>query len=131
MAPEVVYMRFVRDELIGSTATGKVLVAGFNGFYYSWSPLLAREIASSQVLRAVSRVLLLPLVWIVHAAALVFTTFTGTTGNSNLSSVLAFLLAAVVTMSVYVILPALAVTKLERTVRRLMALGRKRAGASL
>ena len=131
MAPEVVYMRFVRDELIGSTATGKVLVAGFNGFYYSWSPLLAREIASSQVLRAVFRVLLLPLVWIVHAAALVFTTFAGTTGDSNLASVLAFLLAALVTMSVYIILPALAVTKLERRVRRLMTLGRKQPGASL
>ena len=127
----MVYMRFVRDELIGSSHAGRILVAAFNGFYYSWSPLLGREIASSQVLRAVFRVLLLPLVWIVHAAALVFTTFAGTTGNSNLASVLAFLLAALVAMSVYIVLPALAVTKLERRVRRLMALDRKQAGASL
>jgi hypothetical protein len=130
MAPEVVYMRFVRDQLIGSTPIGKTLAAGFNAFYYSWSPLLAREIASSRVLQAVFRVLLLPLVVIIHATALAFTSLAGMTGNSNLASVLAFLLAALVTMSVYVILPALAVTKLGGKVHRLMALARRQAGAS-
>lgn len=127
MAPEVVYMRFVRDELIGSSYAGRILVAAFNVFYYSWSPSLAREIAASQLLRAIFRVLLLPLVQIVHATALAFTALAGITGNTNLASVLAFLLAALMAVSVYITFPALAVTKLERRVRRLAALGRKQA----
>jgi len=118
MAPEVVYMRFVRDELIGSTPTGKILVAGFNAFYYSWSPSLARGIAASQVLRAVFRVLLLPLVGIVHVTTLAFTTLAGMTGIADLASVLAFLLAALVTMTVYIALPALAWAKLYQKARR-------------
>ena len=119
MAPEVVYMRFVRDQFIGSTPAGKVLVAGFNAFYYSWSPFLAREIAANEVLRATFRVLLLPLVVIVHATASAFTVLSGGTGNSNLASVLAFLLAAFATMIVYVVLPAFAATKLYQKGRRL------------
>lgn len=122
MAPEVVYMRFVRDELIGSTPTGRVLVGAFNAFYYSWSPVFAREIAASQVLRAVFRVLLLPLVWIAHATALVFTTLAGMTGNTDLASVLAFLLAAFMAVTVYIALPTLAGAKLHRKVQRLTRL---------
>lgn len=122
MAPEVVYMRFVRDELIGSTPTGRVLVGAFNVFYYSWSPVFAREIAASQVLRAIFRVLLLPLVWIVHATALVFTTLAGMTGNTDLASVLAFLLAALMAVTVYIALPTLAGAKLHRKVQRLTRL---------
>jgi len=113
----VVYMRFVRDQLIGSTPAGKALIAGFNTFYYSWSPLLAREIVTSELLRAAFRVLLLPLVGITFAAALVFTTLASTTGNLDLASVLAFLLAAFAATIVYVVLPAFAATKLYQKVR--------------
>ncbi|MHA2066598.1 MAG: DUF2341 domain-containing protein, partial [Candidatus Thorarchaeota archaeon] len=61
MAPEVVYMRNVRDNMIGSTPIGNILVSGFNTFYYSWSPPVAQWIAGSEGLRTTFRVLLLPI----------------------------------------------------------------------
>jgi hypothetical protein len=117
MAPEVVYMRHVRDDLIGSSPTGEALVAAFNAFYYSWSPAVANAIAGSEFLRAVFRVILLPLVAIVHATALAFTATTNIAGT-EVASVVAFLSAATMTIAVYVFLPALAGTKLAQAIRR-------------
>jgi hypothetical protein len=117
MAPEVVYMRYVRDDLVGSTATGKMLVAGFNGFYYSWSPMVAERIAGSDRLRAVFRILLLPLVMIVHVTALVFGATTSIAGTADVASVVAFLAAATMTMTVYVVLPVVGGVKLMHTMR--------------
>jgi len=118
MAPEVVYMRYVRDSLIGSTPTGKTLVAAFNTFYYSWSPSVANAIAGSESLRALFRVILLPLVAIIRVTAVMFTAITNATGGRDLASFIAFLASAVMAIVVYVILPALAGAKLMQAVRR-------------
>jgi hypothetical protein len=118
MAPEVVYMRHVRDSLIGSTPTGKTLVAAFNTFYYSWSPTVANAIAGNELLRAIFRIILLPLVAIIHTTALLFTAVTNATGGRDVGSFVAFLAAAMMTIVVYVILPALAGTKLMQGIRR-------------
>ncbi len=118
LAPEVVYMRHVRDNLISSTTTGKTLVAAFNMFYYSWSPPVANAIAGSEFLRAVFRIILLPLVAIVHATALVFTVTTSITGIREVASVIAFLAAATMTIAVYVVLPGVAGTTLAQAIRR-------------
>jgi hypothetical protein len=120
MAPEVVYIRYVRDELIGSTPTGKTLVHAFNLFYYSWAPFLARVIEGSDLLRAVFRVLLLPLTGIIHLTALAFTALASMTGDRDLASILAFLAAASMTAGVYVALPAIATVNLERKIRDLV-----------
>lgn len=118
MAPEVAYMRYVRDSLIGSTPTGKALVAAFNAFYYSWSPAVANAIAGSEPLRAFFRVILLPLVAIVHVAALMFTAIANATGGRDLASFVAFLASAIMTIVVYIILPALTGAKLIQAARR-------------
>ena len=118
LAPEVVYMRHVRDGLIGSTPSGKTLVATFNMFYYSWSPAVANAIAGSEFLRAVFRVILLPLVAIVHVTALVFTVTTNIAGTGEVASVVAFLAAATMTVAVYVVLPGVAGTTLAQAIRR-------------
>jgi hypothetical protein len=117
MAPEVVYMRYVRDRLIGSTAVGRALVGTFNAFYYSWSPRLAESISANQFLRVVFPVLLLPLVGIVHAAALAFTIVASMTGNADAASVIAFLAAAAMALAIYVALPVLGVVKLRHVIR--------------
>jgi M6 family metalloprotease-like protein len=124
MAPEVVYMRFVRDNLIGSTRAGMTLVDAFNTFYYSWSPTVARAIAPSSVLRAIFRVLLLPLVWTVHATALSFTAMVGLTGNADVASTVAFLFAACVCLMSYLVIPGLVTMTLVRTVRRRRSISR-------
>ncbi len=112
MAPEVANMRYVRDKLIGSTRAGRMLVDVFNTFYYSWSPTVASAIAPSSVLRAIFRVLLLPLVWTVHATRISFTAILGLTGNADLASVAAFFLAACISLASYVAVPTFAAMKL-------------------
>jgi hypothetical protein len=126
MAPEVIYMRFVRDKLIGSTRAGRTLVDAFNAFYYSWSPSVARAVAPNSILRAVSRALLLPLVWTVHVAGASFTAVSGLTGNADVASVAAFLLAACISLASYVAVPTLAGVRLVATVRRRRVISRAR-----
>ncbi len=121
LAPDVAYMRYVRDELIGSSLLGSSLVTGFNAFYYSWSPALAEWIAGNALLMAVFRVLLLPLAGIVHVTALVFTATAHATGQTDAASLFSFLAAAIMTVTVYVLLPILAAAKSRHAIRRLRA----------
>jgi hypothetical protein len=107
MAPEVVFMRHVRDNMIGSTPTGRILRDAWNTFYYSWSPPIAGVIASSSILQAVFRALLLPLVGIIRMTAFVFTTL----GSGDLASVVAFTVAAGLSITAYVLIPAFAVRR--------------------
>jgi hypothetical protein len=113
MAPEVAYMRYVRDSLIGSTPTGKTLRDAFNAFYYSWSPPVAATVAQSSDLQALFRILLLPIVAIVHATAWVFTTF----GSADFASVVAFGVAAVLCVGTYIFLPVLAIRGAWKRIR--------------
>ncbi|MFC1505646.1 DUF2341 domain-containing protein [Thermoproteota archaeon] len=106
MAPEVVYMRNVRDNMIGSTPIGNILVSGFNTFYYSWSPPVAQWIAGSEGLRTTFRVLLLPISASVHSAELTYTTVSPF--NPTMASVTAFLLAASIAIGAYIIAPIFA-----------------------
>jgi hypothetical protein len=117
LAPEVVYMRYVRDRLIGSTPTGRTLVASFNVFYYSWSPPLAERIAGNGLLRALFRVLLLPLVGIVHITALTFMGMASMTENADMASVVAFVAAAAMTLTIYVVLPVVGATEVTQAAR--------------
>jgi len=117
-APEVAYMRLVRDGMIGSTSTGRTLVDAFNAFYYSWSPSLAGIIAASEVLRATFRVLLLPLVATVHITALIFTASGLLMGSPDVASMVAFLFASCMTLIIYAVFPVLCVTELIKAIRR-------------
>ena len=105
MAPEVMHMRNVRDNMIGSTPIGNILVSGFNTFYYSWSPPVAQWIADSEGLRTTFRVLLLPISAAVHSAELVYTTISPFSPTT--ASVTAFLLAAAISIGAYIIAPIL------------------------
>jgi hypothetical protein len=105
MAPEVAYMRYVRDRLIGSTPLGRMLVDAFNAFYYSWSPLVARTVGSSSFLQAAFRILLLAVVLAVHAAALSYVAILNMTGNADAAAVFAFMLAASICVLAYIVLP--------------------------
>jgi hypothetical protein len=113
MAPEVAYMRYVRDNLIGSTPTGKTLRNAFNAFYYSWSPPVAAAIAQSSDLQALFRFLLLPIVAIVHTTAWIFTTL----GGTDFASVVAFGVAAVLCVGTYIVLPVLTIRRAWKRIR--------------
>ncbi|MBS7622379.1 hypothetical protein KEJ39_01715, partial [Candidatus Bathyarchaeota archaeon] len=112
LAPEVVYMRHVRDNMIASNEAGRRLVDGWNSFYYSWSTPLALWIASSEVLQSVFRVLLMPLVAVVHLAATVYILLASI--NPAFASVAAFSAAAAMSVTVYIITPALTLRTIHR-----------------
>jgi hypothetical protein len=104
--------------LIGSTPAGRTLVAAFNAFYYSWSPTIAQTVAGNELLRALFRVLLLPIIGIVHVTAFMFTSVTGITESADVASIVAFLIAASFSVLVYIALPVLVATRLEQAIRR-------------
>lgn len=100
---EVCNMRHVRDDLIGSSDLGSVLIGGWNDFYYSWSPIVASAISEKDTLRAASSVLLYPLCGVVRLAGWEFEAV-GMLGGSA-ASALSFGLAAVLSSVVYVLTP--------------------------
>jgi hypothetical protein len=119
MVPEVAYMRYVRDQIIGSTPTGKILRDVFNAFYYSWSPPVAEAIAANPLLQAIFRMLLQPLVWIIHIAAYIFAAIAALTGNADAASAVAFMAAAAMTIGAYIIAPAVAVRYIVKHLKNL------------
>jgi M6 family metalloprotease-like protein len=127
MANEVVYLRTVRDQLIGSTPAGRTIVDAFNMFYYSWSPQVAQLISPSSFLRGLFRVLLRPIIWIASVAALIFALTLDLTRNGDAASVSAFLAAAVLTTSLYIGLPILGTIRIlsHRNARHSTAGSRK------
>ncbi|WP_455368618.1 CFI-box-CTERM domain-containing protein [[Eubacterium] cellulosolvens] len=103
LAPEVYYMRYVRDNMIGSTDTGKILVSGWNTFYYSWSPYVSNIISHSETLQYTFRILLLPLVAIIHSTANIYSGIAPLSLTS--ASIIAFIFAAVSSTVIYFVIP--------------------------
>ena len=114
MAPEVVYMRYVRDNLIGSTSIGRALRDGFLTWYYWWSPPIAQYMSDKPVLQAVFRVLLAPVSVSVRIAD---ATFHGV-GGGSLGSLLGFTFAAVFSILSYIVVPSVLLVVAVRWVRR-------------
>jgi hypothetical protein len=112
MAPEVLYMRHVRDDMIGSNQVGKMLVAGWNTFYYSWSPPIAESISKFEPLRSTVGIMLTPLFGIIHSTAYTYTIIEPV--NSGLASTISFLSAAIMSIAVYVAIPILGLGVITR-----------------
>jgi hypothetical protein len=119
MAPEVVYMRHVRDDLVGSSVTGQVLVENWNCFYYSWSPSVAALAVRSNFIRSVIRIVLSPLMAIILTTAYAFQIVAPI--NGDLASLFAFLLAASSSISVYILTPSIIGLLLIRRLRKKLA----------
>jgi hypothetical protein len=105
LAPEIAYMQHVRDGMIGSNEVGRLLVNGWNTFYYLWSPPIAEFIHAHDVTKPLFRVLLLPLVGTIHLTAYTYTMSSPI--NSTFASVAAFLFAAVSSTTIYAVMPLL------------------------
>jgi len=116
LAQEVVYMRYVRDDLIGSSRVGRELVEAWNAFYYFWSPTVANLIAGNDWVRSLFRILLIPLVGVTHLTAGTFTILTAI--NMDLASITAFTVAAVLSIEVYAVLPMAALATVLKKVHR-------------
>jgi len=112
LAPEVVYMRHVRDDMVGSNKVGGMLVSGWNAFYYSWSPPIAQLIDTYDSAKPIFRVLLLPLVGTVHLTALVYSTSSAI--NTTFASIIAFLFSAILSTMIYITMPLVALKAMHR-----------------
>jgi len=112
MAPEVIFMRHVRDDMIGSNEVGRSIVNGWNTFYYSWSTPLAQLITTHSTLQPVFRVLLLPLVGTIHATASIYN-LTALV-NLTFASIIAFLFAAIASTIAYILAPLFTIRAMYR-----------------
>jgi len=69
LSPEVEFLRNFRDQTVLSTFAGSQFMTVFNQWYYSFSPYLAQFVASEPTVRFAVRLMLCPLLGILHVAA--------------------------------------------------------------
>ncbi len=62
MAAPVQFLRGFRDNHVQKTLIGSAFLTAFNNWYYSWAPSVAQAIAPSENYKAVTRVLITPLI---------------------------------------------------------------------
>jgi hypothetical protein len=110
LSPEVSFMRNVRDNLIGSNDVGRTFVDAWNAFYYSWSPPVAYLIGSSNLLRTIVGVLLLPLLGLMHGVALQYGLLAPF--SAEIASLVSFSTAAILASAIYIAFPIWAVYSL-------------------
>ena len=75
LSPEVQFLREFRDNTVLNTFAGSSFMKVFNGFYYSFSPSVATIIVGNSVLRDIMRVVLYPLIGILHLSSVAFSIF--------------------------------------------------------
>jgi len=75
LSPEVQFLREFRDRDVLATFAGSKFMAIFNQFYYSFSPSVAQSISENEILRAVMKILLYPLIGILHLAGTTYDAF--------------------------------------------------------
>jgi len=125
MNSEVSYMRHVRDNMIGSNELGRILVTGWNTFYYSWSPTLSSIISNSETLQTLARILLVPLIVIINITAFIFSNIAFI--NLPLASVFAFYIGISLGLFAYLIIPTIILLIIFRKIFSLNIKKRDRA----
>jgi len=69
LSPEVQFLRAFRDGAVMSTFAGSEFMKVFNAWYYSFSPNIADFISKQPVLKEAMKILLYPLIGILHISA--------------------------------------------------------------
>ena len=110
LAPQVQFLREIRDSTLLSTASGTSFMAGFNQFYYSFSPAVADLERENVVFRDAVRVAITPGLYALNIMTLA-------DQNSD-ASVIAFGLLAIAAMAgIYVAGPVLAIRTIRKRAR--------------
>jgi len=124
LSPEVQFLRSFRDVTVMSTFAGSEFMKAFNAWYYSFSPYMAQFIAGNTFARAVMKVLLYPLIGILHLAAMTYNAFSF---SHELALVMAGLVASaligVVYFSPLAILALALLRRYRKTTLRMSQLG--------
>ena len=116
LSPEVQFLRSFRDQQVKSTFAGDQFMVAFNAWYYSFSPQVAQFIASNVFARAVMKVLLYPLIGILHLAAMTYNAFSF---SHELGVVMAGIIASALIGLVYFSPIAIALLALLKKYRKL------------
>jgi hypothetical protein len=69
LSPEVQFLRGFRDNYVLNTYAGKNFMKAFDTWYYSFSPEVASVIAANNAIRGIMKILLYPLIGILHITA--------------------------------------------------------------
>ena len=110
LAPQVQFLREIRDSTLLPTASGSSFMAGFNQFYYSFSPAVADLERKNVVFRDAVRVTIAPALYTLNIMTLA-------DQNSD-ASVIAFGLLAIAAMAgIYVAGPVLTIRAISRRAR--------------
>jgi len=72
LSPEVQFLRGFRDGTVMSTFAGSGFMKVFNAWYYSFSPYVADFVSKQPLLKEAMKILLYPLVGILHISALTY-----------------------------------------------------------
>ena len=72
LSPEVQFLRNLRDQKILRTFAGSQFMTVFNAWYYSFSPAVAATIAKNEFLRSLSKIILYPLIGMLHVSAFTY-----------------------------------------------------------
>ncbi len=115
LSPEVQFLRGFRDRQVLATFAGSEFMEAFNAWYYSFSPSVANFIANNPTVRVAVKILLYPLIGILHLSASVYSAFSF---SPELAVCLAGLLASALIGIVYFSPPVLAVLAILRKTRR-------------
>lgn len=75
LEPEVQFLRSFRNNIVYSTFAGSQFMNAFNGWYYSFSPGVASFIEQQPALKAVMKVVLYPLLGILHLSSATHSVF--------------------------------------------------------
>jgi hypothetical protein len=98
ISPEVQFLREFRDQDIMNTMAGREFMTIFHVWYYSFSPNIASVIANNPMMQSIFKVLLYPLIGILHLSAATYTVFNF---NSEIAVVMAGFMASALIGVVY------------------------------
>jgi len=100
LSPQVNFLRHFRDEAVLSTFAGTNFMAVFNTWYYSFSPIVASNIANTEPLRGLMKGILYPLIGSLRLSSAVFSLFSY---NPELGILIAGLVASSLISIIYVL----------------------------
>jgi hypothetical protein len=116
LSPEVQFLRGFRDNSIFKTSAGSSFMVAFNAWYYSFSPYVADFIRGNSFARAVTRLVLYPLMGILRVGASVFYALPG---SLEVGAVVSGLLVSSLIGIVYLSPPLAVASACSRRVRRI------------
>ena len=125
LAPQVQFLRNLRDNEIMNTYVGWNFMIAFNAWYYSFSPTVAEAITQHPTLQYAMRAVLYPLIAILRLGA---TPFSVLPAHQELAAVLSGMLITSLIGIAYLSLPLAAISKLSskrrltsKTVQKVLA----------